>query len=412
MWKLLKVVSLFLLLACGVSEQKKDSETNGSDKVAIDIKPSLSLIDGPSDALSSLPYLTKRADKLLMSWIEKSEDTAKFYFSEYDGGNWSEKSLIASGSDWFVNWADYPMISAGDHGMMAHYLQKSAPDKFAYDVTVLLNFDDSWNDPFVVHQDGIQAEHGFVTTLVNDDNYQMAWLDGRHSAGGHDHGGGSMTLRTASVNAKTGIISEEMELDDKTCDCCQTTGAMTATGPVFVYRDRSDLEIRDISIVRLVDGNWTAPKVIYQDNWKIAGCPVNGPRMDAFDDQLAIAWFSSPNNKSQVKVIFSNDAGETFFEPILIDESQPVGRVDLAMITKDKAIVSWLDMQTDEAVIKAQLVTPNGKLGDEIIVARTSESRGSGFPQLEIVRGDVYLSWTAIEENNTKVKVAVLSELQ
>ena len=48
-------------------------------------------------------------------------------------------------------------------------------------------------------------------------------------------------------------------------------------GPVAVYRDRSPEEIRDISVVRLVDGVWTEPAPVHADNWMIEGCPVNGP---------------------------------------------------------------------------------------------------------------------------------------
>ena len=51
---------------------------------------------------------------------------------------------------------------------------------------------------------------------------------------------------------------------------------MTADGPVVVYRDRSEQEIRDISIVRLHDGKWSQPSSVFEDNWKINGCPVNG----------------------------------------------------------------------------------------------------------------------------------------
>ncbi len=61
-----------------------------------------------------------------------------------------------------------------------------------------------------------------------------------------------MTIRGAIID-KQGNKSGEWELDNRVCDCCQTSTAITANGPIVVYRDRSDEEIRDISIVRLIN---------------------------------------------------------------------------------------------------------------------------------------------------------------
>ena len=69
------------------------------------------------------------------------------------------------------------------------------------------------------------------------------WLDGRNTkTSGHDHSqmehSGAMTLR-AGVFDSNGSTIDEWELDNMTCDCCQTAAAMTPNGPVVVYRDRS-----------------------------------------------------------------------------------------------------------------------------------------------------------------------------
>ena len=68
---------------------------------------------------------------------------------------------------------------------------------------------------------------------------------------------------------------------------------MTAEGPVVVYRDRSEAEkeIRDISIVRLKGKKWSAPRPVFQDGWRLNGCPVNGPAVAAAGRRVAVAWF-------------------------------------------------------------------------------------------------------------------------
>ncbi|MDX1407284.1 MAG: hypothetical protein R3330_04100, partial [Saprospiraceae bacterium] len=171
------------------------------------------------------------------------------------GDSWSPRREIARGSDWFVNWADFPSVVAFSDGrsLAAHWLQKSASGTYDYDVRISVSKDmgETWSGSFIPHTDGIPAEHGFVSMIPADSNRILAiWLDGRHmQAGeghGHRHGGGAMTLRAAEFDVD-GNLFAEAELDSMVCECCQTDAAMTSTGPIVVYRNRSDQEIRDIS---------------------------------------------------------------------------------------------------------------------------------------------------------------------
>ena len=58
------------------------------------------------------------------------------------------------------------------------------------------------------------------------------------------------------------------DLDDDVCTCCQTDMALTSTGPVAVYRDRSPEEVRDIYLARLAPaGSWTEPTPVHED-WR------------------------------------------------------------------------------------------------------------------------------------------------
>src|SRR5688500_18136299 len=160
--------------------------------------------------------------------------------------------------------------------------------------------------------------------------------------GSMDEGGhrGSMTLRAAFIDYAGNKVNE-WELDSKTCDCCQTTAVITDEGPIVIYRDRSDDEIRDLSIVRFIDGKWTSPQVVSRDNWKISGCPVNGPRAAAIGNNISVAWFTAPEGRPMVNVIFSDDAGGTFGLPVRVDEGKPNGRVDVAQLDKRSCLVSW-----------------------------------------------------------------------
>ena len=253
----------------------------------IDITRSPLAIESPADSMSAEPYLfTDKNGIVFLSWIEKDSFNSTLKYSSLHNEKWSEPAVIASGNDWFVNWADYPVIATdGSDNMVSHFLQKSEKGTYTYDVKLTTSNDQgkSWSSPAILHDDGKKAEHGFVSIVPYGENYFISWLDGRNAAmeGGEGHHGGhhgQMTIRAAIVD-KSGKKINEWELDDRVCDCCQTSAAITDNGPVVVYRDRSDSEIRDISIVRFVNGQWTAPKTIFADNWKIEGCPVNGPRI-------------------------------------------------------------------------------------------------------------------------------------
>lgn len=359
------------------------------------------------------PYLfTDSNGTVYLSWTEVKETENILQFVKYENEQWSAPKTIATGTDWFVNWADYPTIATENgKNMIAHYLQKSADGTYTYDIIMKTsrNGGNSWSEPFVLHDDGKEAEHGFVSIVPDGDLYLVSWLDGRntvadttsgHAAHGH---GGAMTLR-AAVLSPIGEKLQEWELDNRVCDCCQTSVTITEEGAVVAYRDRSKEEIRDISVTRLVDSNWTTPSPLHEDNWKIAGCPVNGPRLAALGNAVAAAWFTGAEGKPSVKLKFSKDGGANFGEPIILSEEMPVGRVDVIMIDSETAMVSWME----GAQIMAAKANEQGKIIEKITVASSSTSRSSGFPQMTRSGDEVLFAWTDAEEESIKVRIIAL----
>jgi hypothetical protein len=360
--------------------------------------------------------------KVLLSWVEYIKDSIDVLaFSYLEGEQWSAPKIIAKGNNWFVNWADFPSIVAYDNSsdhLAAHWLQKSAKGKFDYDIRIAQSLDggNTWQKSFVLHSDGIAAEHGFVSMLPVGENKMFAtWLDGRYtktenSSDGHDHEGqqGAMTLRGAFFNPQ-GQVLEEFELDDRICDCCQTSAALTSNGPIIAYRDRTEEEIRDISIVRQVGKDWTRPRNISKDNWEIAGCPVNGPKIIASGNKVALAWFTMANDTAKVQLVLSNDGGAHFSAPILIDDGKPLGRVGLAFIDDD-VVVSWLEqLDTEEAAIRLAKVS-NQSVQKKLTLTKTSASRSSGFPIMKSWNNQLVLAWTEVldEAENTSVRTALV----
>lgn len=378
-----------------------------------EVSTQIELIESPAPDGSMQPFLFNNDGKLLLSWTQKENDTLHgLFFSELQNNVWSPPVKISNGDNWFVNWADFPSVVANNSNYIAHYLQKSDTATFAYDVMIKQSKDygKTWSDSFKLHSDSTKTEHGFVTILPYKESFVATWLDGRNTVGlntDHNHGDGhgAMTLRAAIISEE-GVINDEELLDNKTCDCCQTTATITEEGPIIFYRNRTDNEVRDIYFARFDNEKWSEPKPIYNDDWEINGCPVNGPKCDYKDKTLSIAWFTAANKNPKVKVAFSFDNGKNFEKPIELDIEKPLGRVDIAMIDGKSALVSWIATEGNNTFLKVCKVYSNGKIVNTFIVSNIENSRASGFPQMEIVNDNVYFAWNFVENDLKKIKMA------
>lgn len=365
-------------------------------------------LPAPAGPGSGQPNLAVARDgRVYLSWIEKlggGRFSLRFAVREKDA--WSAPRVIAEGANWFVNWADFPsLIVLPDGTLAAHWLVKNGPGTFDYAVTIARSFDggQTWGKPFVPHRDGKLAEHGFVSLFAaRDGNLAAVWLDGREMKPGaseHDHGGGDMTLRYVKIK-RDGTLTDEAVLDARVCECCQTSAAMTEAGPVVVYRDRSDNETRDISIVRLVNGQWSQPRTVGADNWQINGCPVNGPAVAAAGRRVAVAWFTAVNNQPRVKLAFSNDAGASFGAPLTIDDGNPAGRVETLLLADGSALVCWLEKLPEGGAVRVRRVWPAdiaGKRGEAVTVSTAGAARSNGFPQMARTGQTLVFAWTGAQ---------------
>jgi hypothetical protein len=360
----------------------------------------LETIELPAGPGAMAPRLAvDRTDgRVLLSWLEPDPSGHALRYSSFIEGEFSAPGTIASGTDWFVNWADTPGLHpAADGSWTAHWLAKSADSTYAYDIELARSTDQgaSWTRLPNPHRDGTKTEHGFVSHFAEVDGaLGLVWLDGRNTVptgGEHDHAG-AMTLRTASIGID-GTPGPSIELDDRVCDCCQTASARTSAGPVVVYRDRSPEDIRDIAILRRVNGRWTEPKPVHADGWKIGGCPVNGPAIAAEQDALAVAWFTMAEQSPTVKIAFSEDAGARFSTPLVFSAGSAVGRVDLVRHGRGWAM-SWMAQSEGQTHLQLALFDHDGTLLDRQQLTRLNGGRISGFPRIASSDGDLLVVWT------------------
>ena len=366
----------------------------------------------PDGGHAALPRLHVASDGAVwLSWVERTAAAGHRLrlAARSPGGDWGEPVTVAAGTDWFVNWADFPAVAVDGKGRLwAHWLRKLSAASYAYEVRISHSDDrgHTWSPPQTVHDDGSQTEHGFVSLLPRGDGgVVIAWLDGRQTApqatparigGGHpDHGPGAMTLRAARIGV--GGKDGEWLLDPRTCDCCQTAAAMTSRGPAVVYRGRDEREIRDILITRFDGAQWTPPRKVHDDGWRMPACPVNGPAATASGDSLWVAWYTVGPGVPTVRLAYSADAGERF-DAVRDLASGPgvLGRV--ALVHSGNAVwVAWLEEDEDgqslwlaradhrlESLQRMELARPAGR------------GRATGFPQLAVQGSELLVVWTDV----------------
>ena len=348
---------------------------------------------------------------MILSWIAREGPKASLRFAERTKAGWSAPRTVASGNDWFVNWADVPSVIRLSNGtLVGHWLQKSGADTYAYDVRLSYSKDDgkTWSASFTPHTDGTKTEHGFASLFeMSGGGLGLVWLDGRAMKPGHgEHGGGAMSVRFASFDANWKQTSETV-VDAQVCECCPTTAVVTSDGPIAAFRDRSDEEMRDIHVSRLEKGKWTEPRAVHDDGWKINACPVNGPMLSASARTVALAWFHAKDDQGRAFVAFSRDAGRTFGEPIRLDDVSAIGRVDVELTSDGVAVASWIEFANQRTEFKVRRVDRSGAKSPAVTVSNLAGGRASGYPRIATSGNEIVFAWTESVSGGSRVQTAI-----
>ena len=360
------------------------------------------------DNSNAQPNLVSYNGSLSLSWISsKEENKASLNYTQYKEGRWNKPQVITSGSDWFVNWADFPAHAINQDLIITSHLKKSASGTYTYDVILNLQklSGEKIRENFLLNTDGVKAEHGFVSIMANNEKgFFITWLDGRNTIekkleGDHK----PMTIRFAEITDKGDVIKES-ELDASTCDCCQTSIAITNDGPIVVYRDRSEEEVRDIYSVKNINGTWEKPNAVHDDGWIINGCPVNGPKVAVNSKNLAVSWFSVSNNHPLVNVSFSKNNGNSFGAPLKVNDHDAIGRVDVAFLNDEEVIVSYMEVDDIGTYLRIKKVSFDGKISEPITISKIDGGRNTGVPQLEIIDSEIFIVWTIFLDGMNQLK--------
>jgi hypothetical protein len=365
----------------------------------------------PVGMRSNAPQMTVSSRGVLLSWIEPADKTASLKFAERVPSGWSEATQVASGSNWFLSYADMPTVMRLRDGTLVSnwYLTTNILVE-GYDILLAYSRDEgkTWSKPQKPNRDKTKTQHGFVSMFEPPNGgLGLVWLDARDQENNTtDPEGGSIALYAATFDAAFKPTGETM-VNARVCECCSTAAAVTDQGVITAFRDRSEKEIRDIAVTRLENGKWSDAKTVHDDKWEIDSCPVNGPAISARGTQVAVAWFSAKDNKGRSFAAFSSDAGRTWGQPIALEDQTSRGYVDIELLDDGSAVAAWVEFEGGRSQFKVRRVESSGARSSSITIAN-GEAGVVGYPRIARNGGELVFAWTeGKDEEAQHIKGAV-----
>ncbi|HTG92790.1 MAG TPA: sialidase family protein [Pyrinomonadaceae bacterium] len=196
--------------------------------------------------------------------------------------------------------------------------------------------------PVKVNDDTKPGDHGMHSLAVGSDGrIYMAWLDERSiapvpmkemkmdsSAKGHMESNRGLYYATSMDGGHTFSANQRVASD--VCPCCKTALAVSSDGHLYLsWRQVLPGDLRHIAVASSSDQGktFTAPKIVSDDQWVLAGCPVSGPSLSVDKNGvLSVLWYSAgTNGQTGLYWSQSNDHGSTFDARKLVSAGPTTG---------------------------------------------------------------------------------------
>jgi hypothetical protein len=185
-----------------------------------------------------------------------------------------------------------------------------------------------WAKTLTVNDDIAPSTHTFQGAAVGPDGtIYVAWLDRRElpvsNADGYPGGGlktghknidGTVALYLACSRDQGRTFEKNVRVAGNICPCCRAAIGFSKGNVLVVWRSVEEGDIRDISVSISSDrgGLWSEPKNIARDNWKINGCPHDGPTIASAGARTYVAWRTGGDGGPGIFLTSTDDGGRSF----------------------------------------------------------------------------------------------------
>lgn len=275
------------------------------------------LEDTPNDPtkIYSMPLLAKTAKgEVMLSWTEKDAQGMISFcvaFSKDNGKTFSEKKTIYSGTGiGNSRMMRAKVLSKKDGSFVAVFTNRGEATATSSgrgggrssNIVYCVSKDgaSTWTAPQPVDSDPKQGiVRGFFDAVVMaNDEIAVTYLKDVANSTKHEE----RDLRL--VVSKNGVMQPEKLIDPVVCDCCPINLFVDGTGALnVIYRDNND-NIRDMAKMVSTDNAETFSKsqILYNDGWKIMGCPHSGAVSSTTEKGALISWFSGAESEKGIRL--------------------------------------------------------------------------------------------------------------
>lgn len=311
----------------------------------------------------------------------------------FSGYNTGPKVTPLEGGGVTVSWTQMKMFS--DHPELA---ERYGEDNGQYLVRMARSDDGGRTFGPAVNavNDGEITSDSYQTIhATNDGRMVMTFLDYRD---GLENPEDYKTHINTAVSENGREFSESTQVDELSCECCDTSIASGDDGTVYMaYRDQdeagqskeeleSGLTVRESVVVRSTDGgeSWSEPVSLRDDGWEFNKCPESGPEIDV-DDEGNVHGILYTGKESAPGVYYtkSTDEASSFEEPtaLMTDDFFPPATISLATDGGNNAWLAWDDEREKQPKVHLARVAPDGE-------TRQSEDFAAGSTPSVAASGD------------------------
>jgi hypothetical protein len=233
----------------------------------------------------------------------------------------------------------------------------------------------SFGPPVKVNDDGRKVTHAMHSLAVGaDGRVYVVWLDERNVVmpppgkdGKMEHMEANREVFFASSADGGRSFGANQRLAQNACPCCKTAVAAGRDGRVYAsWRQVLPGEFRHIALASSEDGGktFTEPKIVSDDRWMTASCPVSGPALSIAQDDgaLRVVWYTE-GDKGEPGLYWaeSRDHGKTFSESKPFAKGQARGNPYLLASARITPTVVWESNATGSPrVMSAPLADESG----------------------------------------------------
>jgi hypothetical protein len=303
----------------------------------------------------AMPVLTQTPDKtILLTWTEKDvTGMGSFCVAQSaDGGRtFANRRVVVSGKGIGGSRLMRPkVLTKKDGSLLAVFSNRGETNgKRTTDIQISTSTNNglTWSAPQAVDTDPTPCVRGFFDAVVlSNGEIAIAYL--KDVAGSTKHEERNLRL----VLTQNGRFLPERIIDPVVCDCCNISLLVDADGALHVYyRDNND-DIRDMAQMVSTDNGLTfsKPRILSADNWKIAGCPHNGPFSATFGKGTLVSWFSGGDTDKGVRWVTQDGNRLTI-------ANDPTARNGNVAAQGNRAVLLWDQVRDEHSQIAYRTLT-------------------------------------------------------